>query len=258
MAEQEKFPKMDDLTDSKALVPAGNQAVGAPLPRVDVIGADTLDLSDVAMPRMRLRQPTSQFGEPSDAGKFLNTLTETFSPSISSVILRVSKGRVMFPDTFSKDSKPLCASDDGVHPRPVDGYQEGPCATCPYAQWGADSTPPACSLVYTYLASNVDDEDMPFLISAMRTSAKAAKKLNSLIKMYGLSRRIVIEAELVKGTEGQWYELRFRANGALTRDEQIKYRQIAASMSNVAMGVDTEDQAGMDALDADEEGALPF
>ena len=236
----------------QSLIVKPEQAVETPLPRIDVSGSEQLGREDVAMPRVRVRQPTSQFGAPVDAGKLYNNLTESFTSTVKAVVLRVSKGRVMWAATFGQDAEPLCASDDAKMPRVADGYQAGPCATCPFAQWGADKTPPACSLVYTYLASNVDDEDMPFLLSAMRTSAKSAKKLNSLLKMYGLSRRVLIGTELVKGDQGQWYELRFAANGALTRDEQVRYADIMRNMAEVSMNVDTEQTAGAADLGPDD------
>jgi hypothetical protein len=235
-----------------------SRALGEPLPRVDVLGTDTLDRSDVAMPRVRVRQPTSQFGEPQHAGWFYNSLTETFTANINIVVLRVSKGRVRWAAEFGADDAPLCASDDSVKPRDIEGYEPGPCATCAFAQWGRNGEPPPCSLVYTYLCSNADDEDMPFLLSAMRTSATAAKKLNSILKMYGLSRRIVAGTELVKSDKGQWYQLIFKANGALGRDDQRKYADIMRNMAEVVMTVDT-DQA--EDLAGDEEfpdGQAPF
>lgn len=210
--------------------------------RVEVVGADALERGDIILPRLRLRQPTSKFGTPQDAGKFHNNLTEGFSETIDAVVLRVSKGRVMWPEAFSGDNEPECASDDAIQPRTGNGLtnkQPGPCVTCPMSQWGEDGTPPRCSLVYTYLFADCAD-DMPFLLSAMRTSAKAAKKLNSLIKMFGIRKSIIIRSELVNSDQGQWYELVFQAGRSLTPDEVKRYGEMAASLAGVAMAVDTE------------------
>lgn len=219
--------------------------------RVEVVGAEVLERSDIILPRVRLRQPTSKFGTPQDAGKFHNNLTETFAAQIEAAPLRVAKGRVMWPEAYSGDNAPECASDDGVQPRAgneLRNRQPGPCAICPMAQWEEDGTPPRCSLVYTYLFADRAD-DMPFLLSAMRTSARAAKKLNSLIKMFGIRQSIVIKSELVNGDQGQWYELVFQAGGVLTPDEVRRYGGMAASLAGVAMAVDTE---------AESEGAADF
>jgi len=210
--------------------------------RIEVVGAEVLDRSDIVLPRVRLRQPTSKFGTPQDAGKFHNNLTETFVEQIEAVPLRVAKGRVMWPEAYSADSGPECASDDGIQPRAGNGLsnkQPGPCATCAMSQWGQDGAPPRCSLIYTYLFANRAD-DMPFLLAAMRTSARAAKKLNSLIKMFGIRKTIIIKAELVNNEQGQWYELVFQAGQTLSGDDVQHYGAMASSLAGVAMAVDTE------------------
>ncbi len=211
--------------------------------RFEVGGIESLDRSDIVLPRLRLRQPTSSFGSPQDAGKLHNNLAESFVQSVEAVVLRVSKGRVMWPETFSGDNAPECASDNGVAPRINGGLlnrQPGPCSTCPFSQWGADGTPPRCTLVYTYLCADRGDGDMPFLISAQRTSVRAAKKLNSLLKLFGVQKSVRISSELVKGEQGQWYELKFEASNILTPEEMKRYAAMAASLAAVEMSVDTE------------------
>lgn len=210
--------------------------------RIEVVGAEILERTDIILPRVRLRQPTSKFGAPKDAGKFHNNLTETFAEQIEAVPLRVAKGRVMWPEAYSADSGPECASDDGIQPRAGNGLsnkQPGPCSSCPMSQWGQDGAPPRCSLVYTYLFANRAN-DMPFLLAAMRTSARAAKKLNSLIKMFGIRKTIIIKTELVNNEQGQWYELVFQAGQSLSADEVQHYGAMANSLAGVAMAVDTE------------------
>lgn len=211
--------------------------------RFEVAGAEALDRSDIVVPRIRLRQPTSKFGSPQNAGQFHNNLTEQFADSIEAVVLRVSKGRVMWPEAFSGDNDPLCASDNGVMPRDGNGLsdkQPGPCVACQYAQWSPDGTPPRCALVYTYLCADRNNDDMPFLISATRTSVKAAKRWNSLLKLFGIRKSVRITSELVSGNQGQWYELKIEAGKTLTTDEIRRYADMARSLAAVEMSVDTE------------------
>lgn len=225
--------------------------------RHEVAGTETLDRSDLIMPRVRVRQPVSKFGTPQEAGQFHNNITEQFSAEIPAVVLRVSKGRVMWSEVFGADSGPLCASDNAINPREGNGLgdkQEGPCATCPYSQWGDNHEPPSCSLVYTYLCANRAEDDMPFLISAMRTSAASAKRLNTLIKMFGIKKSVTIKTKLVNGDQGQWYELVFQTGEALPADEVQKYAGMAASLAAVAMTVDTENTGGADDLEDDDFG----
>jgi len=223
--------------------------------RYNVAGAEELGREDVIVPRVRVRQPMSKFGAPQDAGKFHNNLTEQFSETISAVVLRVSKGRVMWAEEFDGADMPLCASDDAKEPRDnigVSDPQPGPCETCPMAQWGADHEPPRCSLVYTYLCADRHEDDMPFLISAMRTSAAAAKKLNTLVKMFGIRKEMVIKTVLRQEDKGIWYELLFQVAAPLTADEMRYYASMAASFADVKMTVDTENTAGVDDLGDDD------
>lgn len=220
--------------------------------RHEVLGADVLDRSDMIMPRVRVRQPVSKFGTPQDAGKFHNNLTEVFAENIEAVILRVSKGRVMWPEAFDGTNEPVCASDDALIPREgnrLSNKLPGPCPSCPMVQWGDDHEPPRCSLVYTYLCTDRSSDDMPFLLSAMRTSAKSAKKLNTLIKMFGIKRSITIKSTLVNGDQGQWYELIFQVAATLAPEEIQRYAGMAASLAGVTMTVDTENTAATSDLD---------
>jgi len=217
--------------------------------RVEVYGVDELDRSDMILPRLRVRQQTSQFGAPSDAGALYNNITEGFQGEVEAVILRVSKGRVMW-DADDMDT-PKCASNNNKTPRDdiADPVTDN-CATCPMAIWG-DDMPPECSLVYTYLIANISDDNMPMLLSAMRTSIKAAKKLNSLIMAYGLSRKVIITTEFCSGDKGQWYELRFRAGDKLIADEVDFYSGLATNMAAIDVTVDTEPELDADDLDPD-------
>jgi len=240
---------------SKELVTQEERAV-TKYERYDVAGADTLDRSDIVLPRVRVRQPTSKFGTPQDAGKFHNNLTEQFSDTISAVVLRVSKGRVMWADKFDGSDMPMCASDDAQEPRGGIGIsdpQSGPCKTCPFSQWGENHEPPRCSLVYTYLCADRNEDDMPFLISAMRTSVKAAKKLNTLVKMFGIRKEMSIGTVLREEDKGQWYELLFQVARPLSQESMKHYAGMAASLAGVQMTVDTENTAGgIDDLDDDD------
>ena len=232
--------------------------------RVEVVGADALGPEDMIIPRVRIRQPVSGFGTPQDAGKFHNNITEVFSETLEVVIFKVAVGQGMWPETFSGDSKPLCASDDARTPRFDDGTvsdpQPGPCADCPYSRWGENGKPPGCSRVYTYLCVDTQNDNMPFFLSAMRTSAAAAKKLNTLAKMQGMTHLISVDKEFRSEDKGQWYELRFKVVRKLEPAELQEYRQMQRMFLNIDVTVDTENTAGVegtDALDPDDFADAP-
>lgn len=216
----------------------------------DLMGISGLERSDISMPRVSIRQPTSKFGEPKDAGHFHNSVTEEFKAEMRVVVLRVTKGRVMWSAEFDGSASPRCASDDNKMPREGNGLtdpQPGPCASCEYAQWGDGHEPPACSLVYTYLCADMSDDSV-FMLSAMRTSARAAKKLNTSFGQWKLSREHVLKTKLEKGDQGQWYELVAVAGEQIPPEKQVELIQKLRGLKDLVMTVDTE--TGLSDLDA--------
>lgn len=216
-------------------------------------GMEQFDRSDMILPRKRLVQPTSQISE--NQGQIHDSLTNTTKPAINVVIVGVGKGQVMWDKDDLAADGPLCASNDGIMPRPGMAYS-GPCASCPMAQWGEDSAPPACSKTYSFLAIEPEEGDVPSLISFSRTSAGAAKQLITLLRKYGMKRLIQIAAAVQKNEKGKYYVFDPRLGDVLTPEQQQHYAALAVQYASVEITPDTEAAPVTDRAAEDEK--IPF
>jgi hypothetical protein len=133
----------------------------------------------------------------------------------------------------------LCASDDAVTPRPnfVGAYSEQ-CASCAQAEWHGDE-PPACALCYVYLLADRDADDLPALLTATRTSLKAAKQANTLVKAFGVKREIIVSGQQTINDKGKFYTLTFRLDNGIEPDGVMRYAAMARALSGVVLSADT-------------------
>ena len=234
------------MENNKTLVVSNS---GAPM---TVPGAETLDRSDLVIPRLRLVQAQSAF---SDAvGQLYNSLTGEAKPRARVVILRVGKARVMWPTEFQRDQDPICASDDGAVPREVyRGVYAQRCEGCVQAQW-LDDTPPPCALAYTYLLADRDADDLPAILTASRTSLRAAKQANTLVRAFGIKRELIIGSELTVNEKGKYHILTFKLGPQLSPDDMARYAAMSQALGGVVLSADVGEENGSQ----EEEQNLPF
>jgi hypothetical protein len=228
-----------------------SQNVPATIPEIpaelSMEGMEGIDQSDLMVPRVRVLQPTSKL--PGEAGEFHFNLTDTTKKTVVAVLLRVQKGRVMWnPDDLA--AAPVCASDDDKMPR-AGGTYANPCADCPMAKWGADSTPPACSQTYNFLAADTEDDNAPFMISLSKTSLKHGKRIISVFvlkhkPLYSAPVRLM--STLVTSDKGKWYEVTFTPSPAKGFDWR-PYREMYLGMRAMELRTDTEQTSSQEARD---------
>jgi hypothetical protein len=197
----------------------------------------------MVIPRLRLVQAQSAFSD--TVGALHNSLTGEAKKEVRSVVLRVGKARIMWPENFQRDQDPLCASDDAVTPRPnfasVFAQQ---CTGCVKAEWQGDE-PPACALAYTYLLCDRDADDLPALLTATRTSLKAAKQVNTLVRAFGVRREVIVSGQQTINDKGKFYTLTFRLGNGIEPDDVARYAAMARALSGVVLSADTgEDLKG--------------
>ena len=225
-----------------------------------LFGLDQMDRSDQIIPRVRLAQLMSNLPG-ADPGEFHNNVTGNAMKEFIAVILRVSKGRVMWPDQYAREQEPLCASDNSRAPREKYAgiYDLGKgCAQCPMSAWGEEGQTPFCSLAYTYLGIDFTT-GLPFLISLSRTSAKTAKQLNTLFAGYTITHAFKFSvSELITGEKGRWYEARVADAGKV--DDPARFMALARQFAGRAISTDTgpEGEGTLSAEDMAAEEDLPF
>ena len=174
-----------------------------------------LSLSDLAIPRLVLAQPTSVFeGAGEHPGQWFNSVTGDFSELLSIIVVRVALQRAVFPDPYDSTQPILCASNDALKPRAeyVGKEVEGitiydTCFDCPLSNWTEDDPitgkgkPPRCDLMYIYTGLEVDT-GMPFSLRLKGTALKTAKKLNTLFMQFKHTTIIQLGSALGKSSTG--------------------------------------------------------
>lgn len=206
-----------------------------------MMGLDDLDKEDMAMPRLRMVQPTSTSFNDAQPGTIHNSITGVAVKEFTAVVLRVSRGRVCWPEKYRSGEDPLCASDDGLLPRQEysNVYDHGQgCTACSMAEWGPNGEPPKCNLAYNYLVLVIDTE-MPGVISMTRTSVKTAKQLNTLVSTYNIKHAIRFYAsDKITGETGAWYEWRVADAGPVENPD--RFIRAARNLAGSKITTDTE------------------
>lgn len=194
-----------------------------------MLGMEGLDRSDMTVPRYRLIQNTSSDGTP---GKFVSTLSGQEVDTITAVLMKVTKTRVMWPVAFSRGDKPECRSEDGKHK--ANGIGTGVCDTCPYGKWDG-----RCKTSYTFLG--VDDNSEPFMINIKGSSIKPLKKFLTRILMKDLplfAYKVVISAKEERNDKGRFWVTYIDfilENGVPAlhgREEMLHYAQVLRQVDN--------------------------
>jgi len=231
--------KYDEVQRALDLIPR-RQAAITPRKISEIEGMEEVERGDYILPRRRLVQFMSKLD--AEPGTFHDNLTGEAKAQIRAVILRMSKSRVMWSDDLT--APPLCASDDALVKRDDFADNEcGPvCSECPHAEWNGNEPPP-CRLVYNFLCVDVDDGDVPFVLSCASTAVRPAKRLISsfvLRRSPFYSREVIISSELVNDDRGKWYVPVFKL-GAQT--DLARYQALYREFAGVEIQADTESVA---------------
>jgi hypothetical protein len=175
-------------------------------------GLGDITQEDLIIPRLKIGQRQS----PGDvAGKLFLDISGDTMDTMELVLLRMNKSRVLFPEDFSRDSKPLCRSQDFKCPETNnDGFEPmaESCAECPYGKWtkgsNGSSKPPRCNEVWNFLVLDYETY-MPAWFSLKSTAIKPARKIVSMLKLRGTAKlipswhfRFSVEVEMRSGAAG--------------------------------------------------------
>lgn len=234
---------------------AGLPAVIPPIPAEYADeGMEEIERDDIALPRVRVLQPTSQLEGP--RGEFHFSLTGKCKKTIPGVLLRVAKGRVYW-EKGNLSGAPLCASDDSKMPRTqyVGGYADR-CADCELKEWHQDGTPPECGLTYSFLGVDIEEKDTPFLLTMRGTSVKHARNAFSAPKLQGapLYATPVTISSVHRTTEkGSFYEVVIVPREVANFDWR-PYREMYLLLKTETITADTEQTNGV----AEEDEKIPF
>jgi len=167
-------------------------ANGVPMVLPTGAGLEVLTPEDLIIPRLTLVQPTSQI-EGIEAGKFCLNLTGEEFDTLDVVFLKVTKGRIYFPEG-STDQKPVCGSQDRLKPSPrFEQPVAETCESCFYANWNGKE-PPVCNETLNLLGVMVD-AGLPFWWSVKSTAIAPTKRFLSAIALRSRAGKNLFDAQ---------------------------------------------------------------
>ncbi len=142
---------------------------------------------DMAIPEWRLLQKVGGDWAKSlggKAGQFYNKTTDELADELNIVVVDIITGRAKWGTEIS-DAGPVCASMDAKNN--VSIYNDD-CLQCPDrldAPWSVDATErrTKCCLNYSILGIDIDHNLMPIMLRVHGTSALAARRLITQLKM---------------------------------------------------------------------------
>lgn len=211
-----------------------------------VEGEENLNAGDIGMPpRLRISQPNRpiELGDTEvTPGHIVNTMTgETWEQVGIVPLVFLPSTRVMWPAGFDANSKPECVSNDGEYPdlarEDLTNPQQGPCATCPMAQF-VDGGKPRCNMQRNFLVWLVDNNE-PAILTMQSTAIKEAKNLTALAKMSGIKKAIVLATRKVKDDRGSWFVPQFIRGDALPIQTILALVEAKAELANLVITADT-------------------
>ena len=252
-AEETKETETTELATTESNLPVTQ-------PFNDGLGEITQD--DLIIPRLKVGQSQS---EGDVAGKLYIDVTSDVKEEMELVLIKLNKSRVLFPEKFSRDSEPLCRSQNFVTPEndsDVFSPMSETCADCAYSKWSKNesgkASPPRCQEVWNMLVLDFETF-MPCWFSLKSTALKPARKIISMLKLRGTAKRIpawgfkfTVEVTERSGDSGNSYIPSFSSLTELDGEDRENMNLIQNQLAGEQASFDEEQTEG-DATPAKEE-----
>lgn len=219
-----------------------------------ILGLETLEASDMKLPRIKLMQPTSAevTKQQATAGFFYNTITKKQTKELHCTLLVLGKSRVQWKAAFKRGEEPVCKSLDSIMSE--SGIK---CETCNKKEWikeeGTEDKKPLCNMSYVWLGVNHDESNAPFRIVVPGMSVSPTKDfLNSITpkRLPPFVYKITLTSEFKENDQGAFYVIKYNLDGNIVDDiivrlgytiEEIKSDPVkAAKFSDERKSIMTE------------------
>jgi len=246
------------MTEETALTIQEEKALMARLQELGgmgIAGTENLEQGDIGMPpRFRISQQNAPIelggDEEAPPGTIVNMLTKEVYQSLEiAVMMYLPTTRVMWPTPYNAGNDPLCISDDNKNPLPPDSprkmtnRQPGPCATCPFAQFGELGEAPACKKQRNFLVLNLGETPEPAILTLQSTAIAPAKLLTSMSLAQQSKKKqnaILLVTQKIKNDFGQWFIPVFAKGRELTLKEQVEFAEQREDLKNLIITADIE------------------
>jgi hypothetical protein len=200
MTEKKQAEIMDAVEPEETdivVAPDSGSAVALPESQDAFLQDSAAEDDDSTIPILKLIQKDEHAGE-----FYCEDMDLAFPDGMKVVLLKMQNSCILWPEKYSKDSEPLCKSDDGISPS--EGIESPMCAEpecckavfnkqtrhmekpCEYGNW-AEDTPPRCKDTINLLLLEVGEESyIPYWYSVKSTALSPFKKFR---KTMGLRKR---------------------------------------------------------------------
>lgn len=219
---------------SELVTQTTNNALARPEHGPLVAGLDTLGSHDITLPYIRLTQAMSDDVTSGERrpGELVHSITgEVYPQPLEFIPVMVSVVRSRFEERVR-----VCFSPDdriGV------GDPGGECAKCPFAQWTHE--PPKCTRGYQYVVFLPGHEPLPVALILAKTSVKAAKKLNYMLKAYARRGSVfTLEAKKQQNNKGTFFVFDVNRARDMTPEELQHMLELRNSLAGQTIVVEQD------------------
>lgn len=155
-------------------------------------GLEDIVQDDLVIPRVSIGQEKTPDIPKEEIGLYRNNVSGEAFAEMSVIAILLKKTRLMMPEDYDPDNKPMCGSVDFVVPH--DSFLQTPgfdqpgcdkCESCEYARWTKKSNgkpkPPRCNEVWNFLTL---DENFDIFWQSFKSSAlSGVRKYVSALSM---------------------------------------------------------------------------
>ena len=217
---------------------------------LDMWGGENLEEGDTGQPpRLKLCQRTTP-DTTAEPGQYFNTLTgETFEAVEVIPLLPLTATRCEYFRPYTKGEPPYCASDDGKMPResterrPLQNRKDGPCATCPSAQWsdpevpGGKRVPSLCTRQRNFMLMIRKSGEMA-TITMQKTGTPSARQTTALMISAGIRKAMFLTSRFVENPSGDYFEPIVTGGGLLPTAELLRVIELRGEVDRLVKSGD--------------------
>ncbi|MFA5152229.1 MAG: hypothetical protein WC554_06720 [Clostridia bacterium] len=198
---------------------------------------DNFGSEDMALPELKLGQPTGEKPEGANPGDFFVTITGDIYPEgLNIIIVDIQKNRTYWGRTDLDNEPPLCSSVDMIT-----GQDGKVCETCEFrcdTPWLVDATARRSKCLVHYNLMVIDyDTKMPMILRASGISTSSVKEIFTLLRinkqLKGQYERAIIRlvSEKKKTASGEAWMMKFKLASIVNdANEAAELRELAGQI----------------------------
>lgn len=218
-----------------AVVKAGQQAVAVSAPTALGNAGDSVHDYALRPPILKLVQAQSADGTP---GNYRRTDNGEEFESIDVIPLHIKATRLKYPGgEYSRDRKPMCWSNDGLHGAPGSSFDGQDCLTCQFRLntiWDAEPNTEMC--LPTHAVIFLDAYSFEPLL--FQINNKSTARIAPIVRANLRKARMSLFIEDVKGNTGRFFAPRMKTIEKLDEDDMAQINEVLAMLGEGRISTD--------------------